>query len=212
ATVFGFLFGSVFGREDVIPALWLHPMAAPVTLLVVPLMGGALLLALGLALNALEMIWRGELWRWLASEAGMLLCYVAAIGAVLQPELGWIVLAGIIWFVAGHALLERRWTAVFGGLGHAFERAFQLAVNTLSFARVGAFALAHAGLGIAMTTLADAVGAGTAVAVMIAGNVLVIALEGLVVSIQTTRLVLFEFFVRFLRSGGRPFRPLAAPG
>jgi len=39
--------------------------------------------------------------------------------------------------------------------------------------------------------------------------VLIIGLEGLVVSIQTTRLVLFEFFIRFLHAEGRPFRPLA---
>jgi V/A-type H+-transporting ATPase subunit I len=35
--------------------------------------------------------------------------------------------------------------------------------------------------------------------------------EGLVVSIQATRLVLFEFFTRFFRPEGREFRPLAAP-
>jgi V/A-type H+-transporting ATPase subunit I len=37
-------------------------------------------------------------------------------------------------------------------------------------------------------------------------------LEGLVVTIQTTRLILFEFFIRFLRGTGRMFRPLAVPG
>ena len=34
----------------------------------------------------------------------------------------------------------------------------------------------------------------------------------LVVGIQTTRLVLFEFFIRFLRAEGRLFRPVDAPG
>ena len=43
------------------------------------------------------------------------------------------------------------------------------------------------------------------------GNVLILVVEGLVVSIQTTRLVLFEFFTRFFRPEGREFRPLAAP-
>ena len=43
------------------------------------------------------------------------------------------------------------------------------------------------------------------------GNLLILALEGLVVGIQTTRLVLFEFFIRFLRGEGRPFRPLPPP-
>ena len=42
-------------------------------------------------------------------------------------------------------------------------------------------------------------------------NALVIVLEAMVVSIQTTRLVLFEFFTRFLRAQGRAFRPLPAP-
>jgi V/A-type H+/Na+-transporting ATPase subunit I len=46
---------------------------------------------------------------------------------------------------------------------------------------------------------------------MVAGNVVIIALEGLVVSIQTTRLLLFEFFVQFLEARGRTFRPLPAP-
>ncbi|MGD2063794.1 MAG: hypothetical protein PVF51_09480, partial [Nitrospirota bacterium] len=47
--------------------------------------------------------------------------------------------------------------------------------------------------------------------VIVAGNLLIIVLEGLVVSIQTTRLVLFEFFMRFYIGHGRPFRPAAVP-
>jgi V/A-type H+-transporting ATPase subunit I len=47
--------------------------------------------------------------------------------------------------------------------------------------------------------------------VLVLGNVIVIFLEGLVVTIQTTRLILFEFFIRFLRGSGRVFHPLAAP-
>ena len=38
-----------------------------------------------------------------------------------------------------------------------------------------------------------------------------IVLEAMVVSIQTTRLVLFEFFTRFMQGQGRAFRPLPAP-
>jgi len=87
-----------------------------------------------------------------------------------------------------------------------------LAVNTLSFARVGAFALAHAGLSSAVIALADTVIHPLAVAlVLFIGNVVILVLEGLVVSIQTTRLVLFEFFIRFLRAEGRAFHPLLAP-
>ena len=88
----------------------------------------------------------------------------------------------------------------------------QLLVNTVSFVRVGAFALAHAGLCAAVIGLADGMQslAGKSV-VLVLGNLLIIVLEGLVVSIQTTRLVLFEFFIRFLRSSARSFKPLSAP-
>jgi len=47
--------------------------------------------------------------------------------------------------------------------------------------------------------------------VLVAGNVVVIVLEAMVVSIQTTRLVLFEFFTRFMQAQGRAFRPLPPP-
>jgi V/A-type H+-transporting ATPase subunit I len=97
-------------------------------------------------------------------------------------------------------------------LGELVERLLQLLINTLSFARVGAFALAHAGLSSAIVALAGAAGHPLAAAlVLIVGNLVVIVLEGLVVSIQTTRLVLFEFFARFLQGSGRVFRPLPLP-
>ena len=88
----------------------------------------------------------------------------------------------------------------------------QILVNTLSFARVGAFALAHSALSAAVVTMAEASGSVVGgLLIMILGNLLIIALEGLVVAIQTTRLVLFEFFNRFLRGTGRIFRPLPPP-
>jgi V/A-type H+-transporting ATPase subunit I len=80
----------------------------------------------------------------------------------------------------------------------------------VSFVRVGAFALAHAGLSMAVVGLSDAAASMVfTVLILLLGNVLIIALEGLVVAVQTTRLVLFEFFIRFLHAEGRPFRPLA---
>ena len=86
----------------------------------------------------------------------------------------------------------------------------QLGVNTVSFVRVGAFALAHAGLCTAVVGIAEAAGPGYW-PVLLIGNAAIVVLEGLVVSIQTTRLILFEFFIRFLTAGGRPFEPLPLP-
>ena len=127
---------------------------------------------------------------------------------------GWlgvlVMVTGIVWFVAG-AGLEPGWRKGAIAIGEMVEALFQLAVNTLSFARVGAFALAHAGLSIAVVSLADAAGTIGYWPILVIGNAFVIALEGLVVSIQTTRLLLFEFFIRFLHAGGREFRPLQPP-
>ena len=61
---FGVLFGSVFGREDIIPPVWLHPLDDPVLVLLAPLAGGAVLLLLGLLLDALQAYWqrKGRYW------------------------------------------------------------------------------------------------------------------------------------------------------
>jgi len=211
ATAFGFVFGSVFCNEHLLPPLWLHPMEEPVTVLAVPLVFAVLLLALGQLLSGLEAAWRGELRRWLWTDAGILLLYLAAFGAVLQPQLLWLALAGLVWYLLGSGRLEGPLHAL-AAAGELLERGLQLLVNTLSFARVGAFALAHAGLGSAVISLSDATGSLLgATLILILGNLVIILLEGLVVSIQTTRLVLFEFFNRFLHGEGRVFRPLQPP-
>jgi V/A-type H+-transporting ATPase subunit I len=115
-------------------------------------------------------------------------------------------------FCAGHAWRARRASAALAALAELVERLLQILINTLSFARVGAFALAHAGLSSAIVALVAASDNIVVKAVvLVAGNVIVLALETMVVSIQTTRLVLFEFFTRFLTAEGRIFRPLPAP-
>jgi V/A-type H+-transporting ATPase subunit I len=212
ATVFGFLFGSVFSLHGIVPALWVHPFDAPLTLLLAPLAGGVLLLTLGLGLNALEAHWGGEMRRWLLTDAALIVVYLGLLAAFFAPSGLLAAALGLAWFCAGHALFERHATATFAALGEAIEKTLQILINTLSFARVGAFALAHAGLSSAVVSLMSAADNIFARAVvLIVGNALVIVLEAMVVSIQTTRLVLFEFFARFMQGQGRAFRPLPAP-
>jgi V/A-type H+-transporting ATPase subunit I len=103
----------------------------------------------------------------------------------------------------------QRLAALGQAAGELVETTLQLAVNTVSFVRVGAFALAHCGLSVAIVGLADAAQSRfSQMLILVLGNAFVLALEALVVGIQTTRLVLFEFFIRFLRGTGRAFRPL----
>ena len=214
ATVFGFVFGSVFGREDIIPALWLHPMEDPLPVLFVPLGGGVLVLLLGLALNAAELYWRGGLQRWVQVEAAVVVLYLSIITAFFMPQLVLVSAVAVVWYFTGSLLQGQanRWQTLVHAGGNLLESVFQLLVNTVSFVRVGAFALAHGGLSLAFITLAaatDSVIAG--MLILLLGNLIVIMLEGLVVTIQTTRLILFEFFIRFLQGAGRTFRPLTAP-
>lgn len=219
AVVFGLLFGSVFAREDLIAPLWLHPLSHPMALLAAALALGAALLGLGLVLNALQALWRHAGREWLAIDAPLALAYAGALAAAWQPQALWLVAAGAAWAIAGGAAVARgdgnarppRLAAALAGLAQFVEHALQLAVNTVSFARVGAFALAHAGLSVAVTGLAFAAGGVGSWIVMLLGNLLILVLEGLVVGIQTTRLLLFEFFVRFLQGRGRAFRPLPPP-
>jgi V/A-type H+-transporting ATPase subunit I len=212
AMLFGVLFGSVFSREDWIAPLWLHPLTHPLPVLELPVLVGATLLALGLVLNGIGAHWRGQGRRWLLTDAGLLLAYASVLPGLFYPRFLILTVTGLCWFLFGHVLAERRLAAIATAAAHLLEQVFQLAVNTLSFTRVGAFALAHAGLSSAVVALAGAAGHPLAAfVVMVAGNVLIIVLEALVVSIQTTRLVLFEFFVRFLQGTGRPFHPLAPP-
>ena len=210
--LFGVAFGSVFALESIIPPLWLHPLDEPVLMLVVPMAGGAILLLIGMCLDALQAYWQRRGRYWWETGAGLMLCYLALLVSIREPRLLWLALAGAAWFVTGHALVSpgRRLAAAADAAAEFLESMLQLVVNTVSFVRVGAFALAHAGLSMAVVGLSDAADSWlSTLIILVLGNVLIIALEGLVVSIQTTRLVLFEFFVRFLRAEGRPFRPLA---
>lgn len=215
AMLFGLAFGSVFTREGLVGPLWVHPVMAPLPVLVVPIFGGAALLLLGLLLNGLAARRGAHRAGWLRAEAGLALTYAGGVTAAVRPLAGAAAAGlGLLWYVAGSVSQWRELGA--GGflrrLGELLEQLFQLLINTLSFVRVGAFALAHAGLSMAVTGLADAVPHGAAEYALLAlGNAAILVVEGLVVGVQTTRLILFEFFVRFFRASGRPFRPSLPP-
>ncbi len=212
AAVFGLLFGSVFSLHGPLPALWLRPLDAPLSVLLAPLIGGAVLLTVGLVLDALAAWWRGEGRRWLLTDAALIVVYLGLLAAFVAPAGRVVAAAGALFFCIGHALHARRFKAGLGAIGELVEKTLQILINTLSFARVGAFALAHAGLSSAIVALMDATDSiVTKALVLVVGNVVVIVLEAMVVSIQTTRLVLFEFFTRFMQGQGRAFRPLPAP-
>ncbi|WP_195984159.1 V-type ATPase 116kDa subunit family protein [Clostridium sp. D33t1_170424_F3] len=89
-----------------------------------------------------------------------------------------------------------------------FEFLLSYATNTMSFLRVGAFVLVHAGMMLVVFTLAEMSSGVAYVLIAVIGNVFVMALEGLLVGIQVLRLEFYEMFSRFFDGDGRPFNPV----
>jgi len=95
----------------------------------------------------------------------------------------------------------------------AFEAVLSYLANTISFVRLAAYAMSHAALLSAAFLLAaevrklPAVGEGLGVAVVVLGNLLAIALEGIIAAVQALRLEYYEFFGKFFSGEGNAFRP-----
>ena len=89
-----------------------------------------------------------------------------------------------------------------------FESVISLLSNTLSFVRVGAFAVAHGGLSLAIFALAgEEPDLGFWITIIL-GNLFIIGFEGLIVGIQTMRLHYYEILGKFFHGGGMRFEPL----
>ena len=106
-----------------------------------------------------------------------------------------------------------RWLAALEGSVELVDSLFSFFANTISFVRVAAFAAVHAGVFIAMFALTDTLsqlrfGQPLSIVTLIVGNLLMIFLEGLTVSVQVLRLEYYEFFGKFFRGGGELYRPL----
>ena len=88
-----------------------------------------------------------------------------------------------------------------------FEILLSFVSNTISFVRIGAFALNHVGMMMVVFALMDSVGSSASPVVFVIGNRFVMCLEGLIVGIQVLRLEFYELFGRFYSGGGSPYRP-----
>ncbi len=111
----------------------------------------------------------------------------------------------------GHRpVVENGMGALFiGGVVELIEVVSTYLSNSISFVRVGAFALAHAVLGYIISSMVAIAPAAGAVVIGIVGNVIVIVLEGMIVAIQVIRLQYYEFFSKFFNETGSEFKPFA---
>ncbi|MBE0681446.1 MAG: hypothetical protein IH589_05995 [Anaerolineales bacterium] len=115
--------------------------------------------------------------------------------------------------VEGHTLIEGKGVGGFAmflvqSVMDLVETLISMLSNTLSFIRVGAFAVAHGGLSLAIFALAgEEPDAGFWITIVI-GNLFIIGFEGLIVGIQTMRLHYYEILGKFFHGGGMQFEPL----
>jgi V/A-type H+-transporting ATPase subunit I len=230
--IFGILYGSVFGFEDVIPALLIRPMESIQTMLIAGIVLGSLLLTAGYVYNMINSLRQGDIEEGVFSRNGIVglvffwLILIAAASVFLNkampmpiPVLITILAVLLGLTVVKHPLanlITKRYPLyseskadyyIEGGFG-VIETLLSLLSNTISFIRVGAFALSHVSLFVAFLTMADMMSSNAgSIALLILGNVVVIALEGLIVFIQGLRLEYYEIFSKFYRGDGLPYKP-----
>jgi V/A-type H+-transporting ATPase subunit I len=222
--MFGLLYGAAFGHQ-IMRAAWLQPLEGIWTVLITAIAGGVVLLNIGFAMNLVN-AWRSKDWPRLFLEKNGLVgiaLYWTLLGGgrgvgfgilparvlLLIPVLCallWIhePLANWIWRLPSAPLGE----ALVTGFFELFETVTGYASNSLSFIRLGAFAVAHEGLsGLVVSYSRGRWGW----LVLLAGTALVVGFEGVIVGIQALRLEYYEFFGRFFQGRGRPFVPLSLP-
>jgi V/A-type H+-transporting ATPase subunit I len=224
AAAFGLLYGEAFGPTGLIRPLWLAPLADPVRLLVVGVAVGCGLLALSYALGAANR-WREGGPRAAvfagAGLAGFVLfagaCatvtgFTLAVNLVTWAGLG-LALAGVALVTTGFVLQAGPGAAgIVEVVVEVFDTVVRLATNAISFARLAAFGMVHAALGMVVWSGTMALwGPGlrllAAAILFVVGNALAFALEGLVASVQALRLEYYELFSRIFAGEGRRFRP-----
>ena len=208
---FGVVFGDVFGRHDILEALWIRPLQQPELILMAPMVIGAVLITTGLVFSGIEAHWRNRLGVWMQTEAAVLVLYLVLIAAIFMLEILWLILPIFTWYMTGLMVncKDKRSSCMLKGLGHLLESVIRLVLNSLSFIRVGAFALAHSGTSLAVNQIGAMIEHGLmSIVFLVLGHVFIIVLVGLIVFVQTSRLIMFEFFIRFLKADGRVFRPM----
>ena len=222
--LFGLLYGSIFGYEDVIEPVWLSPLHNPIHVLTVAVAFGVGFIVLTLLVNAKNKFTAGHVGEALFDSTGLagLLFYLGAVGGIVSMA-GGADLSTPSWMLAilGITIVAvYKWVETKAGLGErilvtaieTLETGINLFANTLSFMRVAAFSLNHVALALAVFTLANGLETAGHWLTITLGNVVIIVLEGGIVAIQALRLMYYEGFSRFFSGDGTEFVPLKLAG
>lgn len=222
---FGFVYGSVFGNEELLKSVRLiEPIDQIMFMLIGAVALGVAIIIICMFLNLINSA-RGKEWgTFLFSPNGVsgMIFYVSMLLLILNMVknlgissklLGILMLVTFVLMFLQEPLSEllkgdKNWMKKDGmffveSFFEMFDVLLSFVTNTISFLRVGAFAIIHVGMMMAVTMLAGS-GAG-GIIVKIFGNALVMGLEGLIVGIQVLRLEYYEMFSRYFKGDGKQF-------
>jgi len=218
--LFGFLYGSIFGYEEILPALWKSPIHHPILMLKIALGYGVLFLVTACLLAIYNRLVIKHFSGALFGHHGVvnLIFYLSLVWGGLNLGRGASFGSGptLLAIAALSALAWFGWRQLDAPLGEkllvvsieTLETIIGYVSSTLSFLRVAAFSLNHAALSIAVLTLAGMMGTTGHLITAILGNVFVLVLEGGIVMIQVMRLEYYEGFSRYFSGDGHEFAPL----
>lgn len=240
STIFGFLFGSVFGFENILEPIWLHPKSAMTklpfignlnTVFVVAVAMGMFIVLMTMVLNVINSLRTHDVEKaWFDTNGVAGIVFYGALTATVflymsghaLPATMVLVIMFLLPLLAIFfkepltALVEKKAKVMpeekgmffVQGFFELFEVLLSYFSNTLSFVRVGAFAVSHAAMMEVVLMLAGAEAGGNPNwLVIILGNLFVCGMEGLIVGIQVLRLEYYELFSRFYKGTGREFKP-----
>lgn len=227
--IFGVLYGSVFGNEEIISPLWIRPFENINQVLIIAIGFGVFLLVMAYLLNFINAYRNKDIGQGLFGEHGLLgfLVFAMLIFMLLDVTGYFKVIpmsvAAAILILSIVAIIFRKpiiaklsKKEVYyeeGKAGYFIESSFsiiELLISTLSgvvsFIRVGAFAINHVGLFMAFHTMAEMANHKVGnILILVLGNILIIGLEGLIVFIQGLRLEYYELFSRYYKGSGIEF-------
>ena len=232
AIIFGFIYGSVFGNEHLLPGFKVLEGDGVVTILLISAVIGVLLILFTGVMNIITAFRQREYRKALFSANGVTgVLFLALLGAGAGLQLGldvavfssgvyWAVLGVLllsIWFSEPLALLlrlERRHEEasvgmmILEGFFELFEAVLGWLSNSLSFLRVGTYAVIHAIMMMIVYQLSAKSGGGYSIFGLVIGNAVVMVIEAALVCIQSLRLEFYELFSRFYTGRGTPYQPV----
>lgn len=230
--VFGVLYGSVFGNEHIIPALFIRPMANINTMLILAIGLGVILMTISFLYSLINNWKRRNIEEGIFGREGLvgflffLTLIFTAANRVLNladiPLSVLIIIMAVLLLLnvfkepisnlikGSNRLYKEKITDYYTEAGFGvIETLLSFLSNTISFIRVGAFALNHAGLYLAFETMAEMINSGFGGAlVLVLGNIIIIGLEGLIVFIQGLRLEYYELFSKYYSGNGVEYTPI----